>query len=159
MSHEPVTAKDQLMQKIAKPTSLMESQAENEAIDTAKPRIRWGYLLVWFMRVTAIVWVIKGLGNWLVILGAEGMPTFEGRALSFQATIVYFSVIDIVAAVGLWLTSAWGGVLWLLALMSHVILSIFFPRIVGSSTAMLIVNFGLVVSYLTISWLASREDR
>jgi hypothetical protein len=41
--------------------------------------------------------------------------------------VIYFAVIDQVAAVGLWLTSVWGGVMWLLAIMSHLILGFFFP--------------------------------
>lgn len=130
-----------------------------EAAEAKASRIKWGIVLVWFMRLTAVAWVAKGLSYWLVILGVENAPAFEGRALSYQTTIVYFAVIDVVAAVGLWLTSAWGGVLWLLALMSYVILSAFFPRIVATSTTMMAINFGLVVTYLTISWLASRDDR
>lgn len=120
--------------------------------------VRWRLMLVWFMRIMAMVWMIKGLGYWLEILGAPGASAFEGRALSYQATIVYFAIINLVAAVGLWLTSTWGGVLWLLALMSNVILAAFFPAIINSSAVSLAVNVGLVVAYLTISWLASHEE-
>ena len=49
-------------------------------------------------------------------LGAE-RPLRDGRG--YQATIIYFAVIDLMAAVGLWMASTWGGVLWLLAVMSH----------------------------------------
>lgn len=120
--------------------------------------IRWRLLLVWFMRIVAIVWMVRGLGYWIEIVGGPGAAAFEGRALSYQATVVYFAIINLVAAVGLWLTSTWGGVLWLLALMSNVILAAFFPAIVSSSAVSLGVNIGLVVAYLTISWLASHEE-
>lgn len=133
-------------------------QVQPEARKRARSLVRWRLILVWFMRIVAIVWMVKGLGYWLEILGVPGSPAFEGRALSYQATIVYFAIINLVAAVGLWLTSTWGGVLWLLALMSNVILAAFFPAIVNSTTVSLAVNVGLVVAYLTISWLASQEE-
>ncbi|HEY7384849.1 MAG TPA: DUF6163 family protein, partial [Beijerinckiaceae bacterium] len=77
---------------------------------------RWNFILVWFMRMLALMWIAKGLGYWAVILGADNAPIqFEARTTGFQATTIYFAIIDLVAAVGLWLTSTWGGVLWLLA--------------------------------------------
>ena len=59
---------------------------------------------------------------------------------------------------GLWLTSTWGGVMWLLALMSHLILTIFFPRMVAGNTATIVVFVVLVATYLAVSWLAAQED-
>ena len=46
---------------------------------------------------------------------SPGRPPFADLPMGRQSAIIYFAVIDFVAAVGLWLTSAWGGVVWLLA--------------------------------------------
>src|ERR671914_1341472 len=108
-------------------------QAGEEGLEErpASLAVRWNFILVWFMRMLALMWIAKGLGYWAVILGADNAPTpFEARTTGFQATTIYFAIIDLVAAVGLWLTSTWGGVLWLLAVMSHLILTVFFPHIV-----------------------------
>ena len=78
--------------------------------------------------------------------------------MGHQATIIYFSVIDLVAAIGLWLTSTWGGVLWLLAVMSHLILAIFFPAIVPSNAVSIAVSLLFIALYLVISWLAANEE-
>src|SRR5829696_5114796 len=78
----------------------------------------------------------------------------EARLLGHQATIIYFAVIDPIAAVGLWLGNVWGGVMWLLAIMSHLILSFFFPSVVPSNT----VSIGFILAYLAISWLAAGEE-
>jgi hypothetical protein len=122
-------------------------------------RMRWSAALVWFMRIVALLWIAKGLSFWAVILGAGyGPALFETRTLGFQATVVYFAVIDLVAAVGLWLTSTWGGVMWLLAVMSHLILFFFFPGIVGGNWVLGAINGGLVLVYLILSWLAAGED-
>jgi hypothetical protein len=58
----------------------------------------------------------------------------------------------------LWLTSTWGGVMWLLAVMSHLILFFFFPGIVGGNWVLSAMNGALVLVYLILSWLAAGED-
>ncbi|MFN3686424.1 DUF6163 family protein [Salinarimonas sp.] len=130
------------------------------ADERARPKIRWETALTWFMRLMALLWIAKGLSFWGVIVDAGGVaPPFEDRSLGFQATVVYFAVIDPIAAVGLWLTSTWGGVLWLLAVMSHLVLAVFFPGVVPVSLALAIVYCLLMVTYLLISFFASSEER
>ncbi len=124
----------------------------------APRRVRWSRALVWFMRVLALLWIAKGLGFWAVIIGAGHGPRFDGAALGSQAMTVYFAIVDLVAAVGLWLTSAWGGVLWLLAVMSHLILWFFFPDLVPRDPVTAIVYGTLISAYLVVSYLAAREE-
>ncbi len=121
---------------------------------------RWRLVLVWLLRVLSLIWLAKGLLAWAVIfgLGDEGQPPFEARLLSFQALIVYFAVIDLVAAVGLWLTSTWGGVLWLLAAVSHLLLGFFFPRLLPMTTPMIAGYVGLMLAYFLATWLAENEN-
>ncbi len=125
----------------------------------AETGVRWARVLVWFMRVLSAAWLVKGLAAWAVILGITGNPgTFETATSGYQAALIYFAVIDLVAAVGLWLTSNWGGVLWLLAVMSHLILAAFFPRFVSNSTLVISLIIASIMVYLTLSWLASVEE-
>jgi hypothetical protein len=124
-----------------------------------KARFRWSYVLTWFMRILAILWILKGLSAWAVILGIW-IPggAFEARGTGYQATIIYFAVIDLIAAVGLWMASTWGGVLWLLAVMSHLILASFFPRIVTASATTMVFFLVLVSAYLAVSWMSAQEE-
>lgn len=138
--------------------------ARNENADRleerpALGRLRWSFVLTWFMRILAILWIMKGLSAWAVILGVW-TPTglFETRSTGYQATIIYFAVIDLIAAVGLWMASSWGGIMWLLAVMSQLILAAFFPRIVSSNSPMLILSGVFIAVYLGISWLVAREE-
>ncbi|WP_112663589.1 DUF6163 family protein [Microvirga flavescens] len=122
--------------------------------------MRWSFVLTWFMRILAVLWIMKGLSAWAVILGAwTPAGLFEARSTGYQATIVYFAVIDLIAAVGLWMASAWGGVMWLLAVMSQLILAAFFPRIVATSPLMLFLSMAFIATYLAISWLVAREEQ
>lgn len=121
--------------------------------------LRWNTVLIWFMRALALAWLAKGLAAWAVILGlTTGLAPFEGSSTGYQAGLIYFAVIDLVAAIGLWLTSTWGGVLWLLAVMSHLILAVFFPRFVQNSALLIALFIFGIMLYLTISWLASVEE-
>ena len=120
--------------------------------------LRWSAALTWFMRILALVWIMKGLSAWAVILGAwTPIGNFEVRSTGYQATIIYFALIDLVAAVGLWMASSWGGIVWLLAIMSHLILAAFFPDLVAGGIPMVIFFLTLIAVYLAVSWLAARD--
>lgn len=132
---------------------------EDDRILASTPKhVRWNLVLVTFMRILALFWVAKGLVAWAAILGIGGAPSFEMRSQGYQATTVYFAVIDLVAAIGLWLASTWGGVLWLLAVMSHLILAVFFPRFVANGTLLVALLILSTMIYLTISWLAAIDE-
>lgn len=119
----------------------------------------WNLALVCFVRTLGLFWIAKGLLAWAAILGAgfSGTP-FESAAPGFQAITVYFSVIDVLAGVGLWLCSAWGGILWLLAAMSHLIFAVFFPRFLSSGAGTVALLIFAMMIYLTLSWLAAVEE-
>ena len=134
----------------------------SEQIEQGPPPrvVRWSLILIWFIRVLALLWITKGLAAWAAILGVGPATTsFEARPTGYQATVIYFAVIDLVAAVGLWLTSTWGGVLWLLAVMSHLILAVFFPFYITSGPILIGLFVVFIVGYLTISWLAAGEEQ
>lgn len=121
---------------------------------------RWRTLLVWMLRILSVLWLAKGLLAWAVIFGVWGaaQPPFENRLLSFQAIIVYFAVIDLVAAVGLWLTSTWGGVLWLLAAISHLLLAFFFPRLLPMTPWLAGAYLCAILAYFVATWAAENES-
>src|SRR5690606_38146234 len=129
-------------------------------VATQPRRSRWRLVLIWFLRLLSVAWIAKGLFAWSIIFGfgPAAQPPFEARLLSFQAIIVYFAVIDLVAAVRLWLTSTWGGVLWLLAAMSHLLLGFFFPRYLPLTTPLIATYVGLMVAYFLATWLAENEN-
>lgn len=120
---------------------------------------RWNGVLVNFMRIVAAIWLVKGLLAWAVILGVTAaLQSFDVRTTGFQAAMIYFAIIDLLAAVGLWLASSWGGVLWILAVMSHLILAVFFPRFVSNGSLLIAGFILLITTYLTLSWLASVDE-
>src|SRR5580704_17357634 len=80
----------------------------------------WTRRLVFFLRIMAVVSVAKGLYHWAQVTGFVGgeEEAFENQPMAWQAATVYFAVIELVAAVGLWLATPWGAVVWLTTVVS-----------------------------------------
>ena len=75
----------------------------------------WTRRLVLFLRVMALLSILKGLYHWAQVTGFVGGEdeAFENQSMAWQASTIYFAVIELVAAVGLWLATPWGAVVWL----------------------------------------------
>jgi uncharacterized membrane protein (DUF2068 family) len=79
---------------------------------------------------------------------------FETHSIAWQSATVFFAVIDLVAAVGLWLAAAWGAVIWLTSVVSMIALDIFFPQVFQSGLLFDLIEFAALVIYL---WLALKS--
>jgi len=117
---------------------------------------RWTGRLIFFLRVMAGVSMFKGLYHWSQVCGIGVGPAeqFEYHSIAWQTATVFFAVIDLVAAVGLWLAAAWGAVIWLTAVASMLAVEIFFPQVFGSGFLTVAVEGVLLALYL---WLALKS--
>ena len=118
----------------------------------------WTRRLVLFLRVMAGVAMVKGLFHWSRLLGI-GMAgdLFEYHSIAWQAATVFFAVLDLVAAVGLWLAAAWGAVIWLMSIASMLALEVFFPRVFGASLLTGLFEAALLCLYLYLAVKAAQE--
>ena len=119
----------------------------------------WTRRLVLYLRIVAGLSLVKGLYHWagIVGIGAGHGEAFDANALPWQAATVFFAVIDLVAAVGLWLAAAWGGVVWLTAAISMAGVELLFPQIFGGAFWVVPVEVALVVAYIGFTLMAARE--
>jgi hypothetical protein len=120
---------------------------------------KWATRLVLFLRVMAGVALIKGLYYWAIVCGV-GAPTaqgFDSYAMPYQSATVFFAVIDLVAAVGLWLAAPWGAVVWLTSVISMAAVEALFPQIYGGRLWVIVVELGLLGIYLWLALLSARE--
>jgi hypothetical protein len=120
----------------------------------------WTQHLVVFLRVMAGLSLLKGLYHWgqVCSIGASPDQTFEMHSMAWQSATVFFAVIDLVAAVGLWLAAAWGAVVWLTSVVSMVVIEVFFPNVYGTSIFIVIIEVGLLGFYLWLAIHAAREQ-
>lgn len=119
--------------------------------------IRWFTILLAFMRISACYWLLKGVLNWAIIIGLSDVD-FPALRLSRQGVIIGFAVMDLVAAVGLWLASSWGAAVWLVLLFAEGALPYLLPDLTPS-IANTLVAAGFGVLYLFLVWKAFEEER
>jgi hypothetical protein len=119
----------------------------------------WATRLVVFLRVMAALALVKGLYYWAIVCGV-GAPTpqgFDSYTMPYQSATVFFAVIDLVAAVGLWLAAPWGAVVWLTSVISMAAVEALFPQIYGGRLWVIVVELALLGSYLLFALLSARE--
>src|SRR6202453_2548151 len=148
---------DRLQRQPTRPTDLL------EPVQVGQPRNiagAWSTRLVLFMRIMAVLSLIKGVYHWTQICGVGvGPEDFEMRSVAWQTATVFFAVIDLVAAVGLWLAAAWGAVVWLTAVVSMAVVEVFFPQVYGGSLLIVLVEMALLVAYLFLAIVSAREHK
>jgi hypothetical protein len=119
---------------------------------------RWTGRLVIFLRVMAVLSMAKGLYHWAVVCGLIGpQDGFEFQPTPWQTATVFFAVIDLVAAVGLWLAAAWGAVVWLTAGVSMAAVEVFFPQVYGGRLLVVAIEGNLIFGYLFLAIQSARE--
>jgi len=119
----------------------------------------WTVRLVWFLRAMSVLSLAKGLYHWAIIVGVGDGPdnAFVLHSLPWQTATVFFAVIDLVAAVGLWLAAVWGAVVWLTASVSMAAVEVFFPQVYGGRLLVVLTEFVLLGSYLYLALMSARE--
>ena len=119
----------------------------------------WTRRLVLFLRIMAVISVTKGLYHWAQVTGFIGgeEEAFESQPMAWQTATVYFAVIELVAAVGLWLATPWGAVVWLTTVVSMAIIELMFPAIYGGSLMVVALEALMLGAYLALAWMAARE--
>ena len=135
---------------------------QSSALHAPEPDRRntpWTRRLVLFLRIMATISLVKGIYHWSLVLGiGDGSgSTFEQASMPWQAATVFFAVIDLVAAVGLWLAAAWGGVVWLTAAISMAAIELLFPQVYGGRIVVIIAEFVMLGAYFTLAITAARE--
>ena len=119
----------------------------------------WTRRLVLFLRVMAMLSIMQGLYHWAQVTGFIGGEddAFENQTMAWQAATVYFAVIQLVAAVGLWLATPWGAVVWLTTVVSMAVIELMFPGIYGGSLIVVGLEAVMLAAYLVLAWMAARE--
>lgn len=145
MSHSTATERDDLHSAAS--------------LDERPAPMTWSQRLVYFLRAVAVLSMIKGLYHWAVVCGfiGAGEDGFAARDMPWQSATAFFAVFDLVAAVGLWLASPWGAVVWLTSSISLIALILFFPQVYGMQVELLAAATVLIGAYLTLAILAARE--
>src|SRR6201993_4576458 len=139
------------------PRDAMSAALSTERIDGDENA--WTRRLVLFLRVMAVLSILKGLYHWAQVTGFIGgeEEAFENQTMAWQTATIYFAVIELVAAVGLWLATPWGAVVWLTTVVSMAVIELMFPGIYGGSLLVVGGEAFMLAAYLALAWMAARE--
>ena len=124
------------------------------------PAAHWTDRLVLFLRLMAAISMIKGLYHWAQVCGIGVAPgdVFESHSIAWQAATIFFAVLDLIAAVGLWLAAAWGAVIWLTSVASMITVDVFFPQVYGGGVLTDFAGGILLAVYLWLALKSAQEQ-
>jgi uncharacterized membrane protein (DUF2068 family) len=128
--------------------------------EEAKSATIWGQRLLIFLRIMSGISMLNGLRYWAAVCGIAFVAAggFEAQPVAWQTATVFYAVIDLVAAVGLWLAAPWGAVVWLTSAVSMVVIQVLFPQIYDDSFLIVLFQPVVIAIYLALAVLAAREQ-
>jgi hypothetical protein len=121
---------------------------------------RWRIAHDVFLKTMALVYLAWTIWEWAALIGL--VPPIDEPArsnLPRQGAVLFFAAFDPVAAVGLWLGSAWGTATWLVVTFARMIIHTGYAGIFGWTGPWTIAQAVSVVIYLALFFLAERADR
>jgi hypothetical protein len=99
---------------------------------------------------------VKGLLHWGVLFSGAN---FAVLTIEAQSATVFFAVIDLIAAVALWLGSPWGAAVWLMAVLSQVVAAFVFLGWSGMTAALTVCELLLVALFVAVRIKAYGEEQ
>jgi Family of unknown function (DUF6163) len=133
------------------------------------PRFKLKTILLWLMRITATLCMMRGIYYWMDLIGLFKID-FNDLTSFHQIAIVLFAAIYCFAATGLWMIASWGVALWVIAVMGEASILILEPNLITqsetivdkamklSSPICLFIGIFGITSYLVLTRLLAREE-
>ncbi len=117
---------------------------------------RWNGRLVVFLRVMALLWMVQGLMLWRALLMHQPSP-LTSLGFADASGLVAFAVLDLIAATGLWLPAAWGGVLWVGLCTAQILTGFEHAALPFNSFGLPLADVLLLMGYIGLTYQAARE--
>ena len=131
----------------------------DEAIGKDSVKMKpWRQRMMYFQRIAGGFMMVKGLIGWAIICGLPLGTPFDAMRMHGKAWTIFFSVIDVVAGVALWLGSAWGATLWLIVVATQISADIVFAEAAGVLVLLTIFELVLVAGYVLVRFKVFEED-
>ena len=133
--------------------------SSKDAMAPARPvRTRVEIVLDQYVIALSVVMMLFGLRQWAVILGiipgAGG--AFDTMTAAWAVATMHMAVVDLVAAVGLWMRVAWGKVIWVYAALFEVAIHTVFIGTFGSDLPVVAFHVATLLVFLTLTIMVRR---
>lgn len=123
------------------------------------PRSRLDVVLDQYAVALSVVVMLFGLRQWAIILGilqGAGGP-FEQMSTAWFVVTIHMAVVDLVAAVGLWLRVSGGKVVWVYSALFEICLHTVFIGTFGPSWLVVAFHGATLVIFIALTILVWRE--
>lgn len=106
-----------------------------------------GFML--FLRLVALACLLFGIQYWGHLTGylLEGRARFDLLNLPWKVAGASLAVLFPVSALGLWLTSSWGPVVWVIAAGGQIVMYTVWPEIFGTNWLIVLMNGAIMAIY------------
>jgi hypothetical protein len=129
-------------------------------VHVAPPRTRAQILLDQYGIALSVAMMALGLWQWAVILGAVHGGPLDQMTIPWAAVTIHMAVVDLVAAVGLWLRVAGGKVLWIYSALFETALHTVFIGTFGPNIPVVTFHLATLVVFIALTIAAARtRDR
>ena len=114
----------------------------------------------WLKRALAGALIIVGLFHWAAIVGLVtiGPDPFADASGAWQWAIINLAAAYLVAAVGLWLLTSWGVVIWIYAAVCELAMSTVFAGTFGFRVLPIAVQVALLSIYAALALAVRRAE-
>ncbi|BCP53347.1 hypothetical protein K32_19640 [Kaistia sp. 32K] len=119
----------------------------------SEPDNPYDLALTVYLRGIAAILLLLGLRHWLYIAGVFQDPgwSFETMSTPWKLVTIHLAVVDLVAAVGLWMRVAWGNVIWVYVAFFEIAIHTVFAETYGLD--LLVVAFHVVTLLIFVALL------
>ena len=117
-------------------------------------------LTMLYMRLAALLLLAAGLARACQVLGIftpDGLA-FADLTPAKRSGAITLLLVDLFAAVGLWVGAAWGPVIWAVALAVEVSMYTLFADLFGSYPVRVALHSALFIGFLVVSFLEWRRN-
>lgn len=139
--------------------SEMSMSKDAVTVSTEPDRNRYETILDLYVVAMSIVIMLFGLRHWAVIVGLLSSPggSFEAMITPWKILTMHMGVMSLVAAVGLWMRSAWGKVVWVYAAMVEIVVHVIFAGTFGNDWPLVIFHVLSVGIFILLTILAAQS--
>lgn len=116
---------------------------------------------VWFQRIIAAYCLLFGVLYWIRLIGFYPGPLwrFDLMPIHWQLASVSLAVLFPFAAIGLWMLSSWGPVIWFACAVAETTMYLGFPELFGYRPTIGVAHVGVILLYLAFAAVIHFQKR
>ena len=102
-----------------------------------------------FLRVLSVFFLAFAIRHWLMLVGfPDNSIRFDTMSYAWQIAIVTLSIMQPIAALGLWSKTRWGLTVWILTALGEVSMYSFFSGSFGTFVSVTLFHLGSIAVFV-----------